>query len=83
MNEQIRIFHRTRARTTMAAARMGAAFEKAAGTRVAYEFPGLSLKDPEGDPAHAADRRLATLVHVGAVGILLLLASLAPVIEEA
>lgn len=83
MNEQIRIFHRTRARTTMAAARMGAAFEKGANTRVAYDFPGLTLKDPEGARRTLLTGGLATLVHVGAVGILLLLASLAPVIEEA
>jgi TonB family protein len=83
MDEQLRIHHRRRARTTMAAARMGAAFEKAAGTRVAYEFPGLSLKDPESSRRTLLTGGLATLVHVGAVGILLLIASLAPVIEEA
>jgi TonB family protein len=83
MNENIRIFHRSRPRTTMAAARMGAAFEKAAGTRVAYDFPGLSLKDPEGSRRTLLTGGLATLVHLGAVGILLVLASLAPVIEEA
>ncbi len=83
MNEQIRIFHRARARTTMAEARMGTAFEKAANARVAYDFPGLTLKDPEGTRRTLLTGGLATLVHVGAVGILLILASLAPVIEEA
>jgi hypothetical protein len=48
MTEQLHIFHRRKRGTTMSAARMGAAFEKAAGQRVAYEFPGLTLKDPEG-----------------------------------
>jgi len=67
----------------MAAARMGAAFEKAASTRVAYDFPGLTLKDPESARRTWLTGGLATLVHLGAVGILLILASLAPVIEEA
>jgi TonB family protein len=83
MNEQLRIHHRRRARTTMAAARMGAAFEKAPGTRVAYEFPGLTLKDPESNRRTLLTGGLATLVHVGAVGILLLLATFAPEIQEA
>jgi hypothetical protein len=83
MNEQLHIFHRRKRRTTMGAARMGAAFEKAAGARVAYEFPGLTLKDPEGTRRTLLTGGLATLVHVGAVGILMILASLAPIIEDA
>ncbi len=82
MNEQLRIFHRPKRRTTMTAARMGSAFERAAGTAVAYDFPGLSLKDPEGARRTLLTGGLATLVHVGAVGLLVLMASLAPSIEE-
>lgn len=82
MNEQLRIFHRPKRSTTMAAARMGAAFEKAAGAGVAYEFPGLSLKDPESARRTLLTGGLATLVHVGAVALLVILASLAPAIEE-
>ena len=67
----------------MGAARMGAAFEKAANTRVAYDFPGLTLKDPESARRTLLTGGLATLVHVGAVAILMILASLAPMIEEA
>jgi TonB family protein len=83
MTEQLHIFHRARRKTTMAAARMGAAFEKTASTRVAYDFPGLSLKDPESNRRTLLTGGLATLVHVGAVAILMILASLAPIIEEA
>jgi TonB family protein len=83
MSEQVRIYHRPRRRTTMAGARMGSAFEKSASARVAYEFPGLTLKDPEGNRRTLLTGGVATLVHLGAVGFLLLLASLAPVIEEA
>jgi TonB family protein len=83
MSEQLHIFHRRRRRTTMGVARMGTAFEKGAGKGVSYEFPGLTLKDPEGARRTLLTGGLATLVHVGAVGILLILASLAPVIQEA
>ena len=83
MKEQLHIFHRRKRRTTMGAARMGAAFEKAANTRVAYDFPGLTLKDPEGARRTLLTGGLATLVHLGAVAILMILASLAPMIEEA
>jgi len=67
----------------MAAARMGAAFDKAANVRVAYEFPGLTLKDPESNRRTLLTGGLATLVHLGAVGILLLLATFAPAIQDA
>jgi TonB family protein len=83
MNEQMHIFHRRKRRTTMGAARMGAAFEKAASQRVAYDFPGLTLKDPESARRTLLTGGLATLVHLGAVAILMVLASLAPIIEEA
>ncbi|HEY8153650.1 MAG TPA: energy transducer TonB [Myxococcota bacterium] len=83
MTQQLHIFHRRKRSTTMGVARMGAAFEKAATQRVAYEFPGLTLKDPESARRTLLTGGLATLVHVGAVAILLILASLAPVIEEA
>ena len=82
MNEQLRIFHRPKRSTTMAAARMGAAFEKAASAGVAYDFPGLTLKDPESARRTLLTGGLATLVHVGAVALLVILASLAPAIEE-
>ena len=83
MTEQLHIFHRSRPKTTMGVARMGAAFEKAANTRVAYDFPGLSLKDPESNRRTLLTGGLATLVHVGAVVTLMILASLAPIIEDA
>ncbi len=82
MNEQLRIFHRPKRGTTMAAARMGAAFDKAANATVAYDFPGLSLKDPESSRRTLLTGGLATLVHVGAIALLLILASLAPAIQE-
>jgi TonB family protein len=83
MAEQLHIFHRRKRTTTMGAARMGAAFEKAANTRVAYDFPGLTLKDPESARRTLLTGGLATLVHAGAVAILMILASLAPMIQEA
>lgn len=83
MNEQLRIFHRPKRRTTMAAARMGAAFQKPAGAAVAYDFPGLTLKDPESARRTLLTGGLATLVHASAVALLVILASLAPAIEEA
>jgi TonB family protein len=82
MYEQLRIFHRPKRRTTMAGARMGAAFEKPATAGVAYDFPGLTLKDPESARRTLLTGGLATLVHVGAIALLVILASLAPAIEE-
>ena len=82
MNEQLRIFHRPRRRTTMAAARMGAGFEKVASAGVSYDFPGLTLKDPESARRTLLTGGLATLVHVGAVALLVILASLAPAIQD-
>ncbi len=67
----------------MSAARMGVAFQKPAGAAVAYEFPGLTLKDPESARRTLLTGGLATLVHVSAVALLVILASLAPAIEEA
>jgi TonB family protein len=83
MKDQFSIRRRHKRGTTMSVARMGAAFEKPAAARVAYEFPGLTLKDPESSRRTLLTGGLATLVHAGAVALLLLLASLAPVIEEA
>jgi TonB family protein len=82
MKERIHIFHRRKRGTTMATARMGAAFDKGAA-KVAYDFPGLSLKDPESARRTLLTGGLATAIHLGAVALLVLLASLAPVIEEA
>jgi len=83
MKDQLRISRRPKRRTTMARARMGAAFERPASARVAYAFPGLSLKDPESSRRALLTGGLSTAIHLGAVALLLLLASFAPVIEDA
>ncbi len=67
----------------MRARRAGAAFEKPArGGAAAIEFPGLALAEPEDRRRTIISGSLAFGVHAGAVGLLILIASLAPVIEE-
>jgi len=84
MSDELRIVrHRPKRRSPMRARRAGAAFEKPArGGAAAIEFPGLSLAEPEDRRRTVISGSLAFGVHAGAVGLLILIASLAPVIEE-
>lgn len=62
-----------------------AVFEKPVGgnaAALAAAYPGFSDPDPEGKKRRWITGSLAALLHFGSVGILLLLASLAPVIQE-
>ncbi len=84
MSDELRIVrHRPKRRSPMRARRAGAAFEKPArGGAAAIEFPGLALAEPEDRRRTIISGSLAFGVHAGAVGLLILIASLAPVIEE-
>jgi TonB family protein len=84
MSDELRIVrHRPKRRSPMRLRRAGAAFEKPArGGAAAVEFPGLSLAEPEDRRRTIVSGSLAFGVHAGAVGLLILIASLAPVIEE-
>ncbi|MGH0032830.1 MAG: TonB family protein [Myxococcota bacterium] len=62
-----------------------AAFEKPSGGGAAAltaAYPGFSEPDPEGSRRRWITGGLATFLHLGSLGILIILASLAPVIEE-
>lgn len=74
---------RAKRRSPMRTRRAGAAFDKPSpsGT-AALEFPGITLAEPEDRRRTVISGSLAFGVHAGAVGLLLLLASLAPVIDE-
>ncbi len=84
MSDELRIVrHRPKRRSPMRARRAGAAFDKPArGGAAAIEFPGLALAEPEDRRRTIISGSLAFGVHAGAVGLLILIASLAPVIEE-
>jgi TonB family protein len=84
MSEKLGIVRRRAKRhSPMRTRRAGAAFEKPTrGGAAAMDFPGLALAEPEDRRRTIVSGSLAFGIHAGAVGILLLLASLAPVIEE-
>src|SRR5262245_55092489 len=75
--------HRAKRHSPMRNHRAGAAFESPtrAGA-AALEFPGLSLGEPEDRRRTVVSGSLAAGIHFGALGLLILAASLAPVIEE-
>ncbi len=78
-----RLHRRAKRRSPMRSHRAGAAFESPAlGGAAALEFPGLSLGEPEDRRRTIVSGSLAAGIHFGALGLLLLIASLAPVIEE-
>src|SRR5262245_875355 len=78
-----RLRRREKRHSPMRSRRMGAAFESPArGGAAAIEFPGLSLAEPEDRRRTLVSGSISAGLHFGAVGLLLLLASLAPVIEE-
>jgi TonB family protein len=61
------------------------AFERPAGGNaavIASAYPGFSEPDPEGSRRRWVTGSLAALVHFGGLAVLIVLASLAPVIEE-
>lgn len=63
---------------------MRTVFERpaAGGASLAASYPGFSTPDPEGTKRRVATGLLAAFLHFGALGVLILLASLAPVIDE-
>lgn len=75
--------HRSKKSTPMRSRRAGAAFERpAAGGAVALPFPGLTLAREEDRRRTLVSGSLAAGIHFGAFAVLVILASLAPVIEE-
>ena len=78
-----RLRRREKRHSPMRSRRVGAAFESPArGGAAAIEFPGLSLAEPEERRRTIVSGSISAGLHFGAVGLLLLIASLAPVIEE-
>jgi hypothetical protein len=62
---------------------MGPAFERPlAGDVAAAELPNLGLREPESNRRTLVTGGFAALLHFGALGLLLLAASLAPVVDE-
>ncbi len=60
-----------------------AAFERpAAGSALALAYPGYTTADEEGNKRTVVSGGLAAALHLGALGTLILLASLAPILEE-
>jgi len=84
MSDRVEIVRRRAKRhNPMRTRRVGSAFEKPAPAgAAALAFPGLRLAEPEDRRRTIISGTLAFGIHAGAVGILLLLASLAPVLEE-
>jgi TonB family protein len=84
MSDRLEIVRRRAKRhSPMRTRKVGAAFESPArGGAVAIEFPGLGLAEPEGRRRTLVSGSFAAGIHFGAIGLLMLLASLAPVIEE-
>ena len=84
MSEQMQIRHRRPRATPKRSHRIAAVFEQLApGTAApALAFPGIAVPEPEGAKRRFVAGSFATLLHAAGVGFLLLLASLAPVIEE-
>ncbi len=78
------IRHRRPRATPKRSHRIAAVFEQLApGTAApALAFPGIAVPEPEGAKRRFVAGSFATLLHAAGVGFLLLLASLAPVIEE-
>jgi len=69
----------------MRARRVQAAFQAAptgGAAGVAAEFPGLEIEPPHDSRGRAVAGGVTTLVHLGGLALLVLLASLAPVIED-
>jgi len=67
----------------MAARRLDAAFRTpVAGAAAALDFPGVIMREPESSRRTWLTGGAATALHLGILGFLIILASLAPVIEE-
>ena len=83
MNDEFRIRPREE-KSTLRGHTLKVAFEKPASgsAAVADDYPGFSTPDDEGKRRQFLTGSLAALVHFGGLGILVLLASLAPIIEE-
>ena len=69
----------------MRSRRVALAFEMPAAGEVAAAgdgFPGFELREPENSRRTVASGALAALLHFGVLGFLILLGSLAPLIDE-
>ncbi len=83
MSEQLKLRGRKHARSAMKSRRLGPAFaQPLLGDVATAEMPMLGLREPEDSRRTLISGSVAALVHLGAVGLLVFIASLAPVIEE-
>lgn len=81
MSEQFRI-QRRRKRKTQGHSVKAAFDPPSQGGAIAAEYPGFGTPDEDGTKRRLATGLLAALLHFGALGTLMILAALAPVIEE-
>jgi TonB family protein len=83
MSQQLRFNPPKRRTNPMATRRLAAAFDDSVAAAAAADFPGLTLREPEDSRRTWVSGGAAAAVHFGLLGLLVLLASLAPqVVEE-
>jgi TonB family protein len=84
MSEQLKIRRRRHAhRSAMSRQRLGPAFERPVRGDVATaDLPMLGLREPESSRRTLITGSVAAFVHLGALGLLVFIASLTPVIQE-
>ncbi len=82
MSQQNRFKPRKKRANPMATHRLSAAFDASLATAAAADFPGLELRDPEDSRRTWITGGMAAALHLGVLGFLVLLASLAPQLVE-
>ncbi len=82
MSQQLRFKPPKRRKNPMATRRLAAAFDSSVAAAAAEEFPGLTLREPESSRRTWVTGGAAAALHLGLLGFLMLLASLAPQIAE-
>jgi TonB family protein len=83
MSEQFRIKRRDGRKGRHSGPTLKAAFDPPAqGGAIAAAYPGFGTPDEDGAKRRLATGLLAALIHFGALGTLMILAAIAPVIEE-
>lgn len=83
MSQQLIAGRRRKHSNPLARRRIRAAFEPSAGGASGeLPFPGIQVREPESSRRTLVSGSLATLMHAGIVGALVLAASLAPVLDE-
>ncbi len=83
MSKQLQIRSRRKRSNPMAVQRLSIAFEvPLAGDVAAIDFPGLELREPDSSRRTWVIGGVSALLHGGVLGLLFLLAALAPSLDE-